>query len=87
MLNLCTKTREEHRAPGHHLVARPATHIRLVTSTADDKRGTHRTHGGSQGRKPSMRVVIAMFKHETNTFSPVPTPLARFAAGRPGALL
>jgi microcystin degradation protein MlrC len=26
-----------------------------------------------------MRVVIAMFKHETNTFSPVPTPLARFA--------
>jgi len=26
-----------------------------------------------------MRVVVAMFKHETNTFSPVPTPLARFA--------
>ena len=26
-----------------------------------------------------MRVVAAMFKHETNTFSPVPTPLARFA--------
>lgn len=25
-----------------------------------------------------MRVVIAMFKHETNTFSPVPTPLSRF---------
>ena len=25
-----------------------------------------------------MRVVIAMFKHETNTFSPVPTPLGRF---------
>jgi microcystin degradation protein MlrC len=25
-----------------------------------------------------MRVVIAMMKHETNTFSPVPTPLARF---------
>lgn len=29
-----------------------------------------------------MRVVIAMMKHETNTFSPVPTPLARFAAGQ-----
>jgi microcystin degradation protein MlrC len=29
-----------------------------------------------------MRVVIAMMKHETNTFSPVPTPLERFAAGR-----
>jgi len=29
-----------------------------------------------------MRVVIAMMKHETNTFSPVPTPLARFARGR-----
>ncbi|MDP6708727.1 MAG: M81 family metallopeptidase [Alphaproteobacteria bacterium] len=30
-----------------------------------------------------MRVVIAMMKHETNTFSPVPTPLARFARGQP----
>ncbi|MEC7571587.1 MAG: M81 family metallopeptidase, partial [Pseudomonadota bacterium] len=26
-----------------------------------------------------MRLVIAMMQHETNTFSPVPTPLARFA--------
>jgi microcystin degradation protein MlrC len=26
-----------------------------------------------------MRIVAAMFKHETNTFSPVATPLARFA--------
>lgn len=26
-----------------------------------------------------MKVVIARMKHETNTFSPVPTPLARFA--------
>ena len=25
-----------------------------------------------------MRVVAAMMQHETNTFSPVPTPLARF---------
>ena len=25
-----------------------------------------------------MRFVIAMMQHETNTFSPVPTPLARF---------
>src|SRR5712671_7038087 len=25
-----------------------------------------------------MRVLIAMMKHETTTFSPVPTPLARF---------
>ena len=29
-----------------------------------------------------MRLVIAMMKHETNTFSPVPTPLERFARGR-----
>lgn len=29
-----------------------------------------------------MRVVVAMVKHETNTFSPVPTPLSRF--GRDG---
>ena len=28
-----------------------------------------------------MKVVIAQMKHETNTFSPVPTPLARFARG------
>ncbi len=30
-----------------------------------------------------MRLVIAQMKHETNTFSPVPTPLARFAHGAP----
>ena len=30
-----------------------------------------------------MKLVIAQMKHETNTFSTVPTPLARFAAGRP----
>ena len=30
-----------------------------------------------------LRVVIAMMKHETNTFSPVPTPLGRFASGQP----
>jgi len=29
-----------------------------------------------------MRIVAAMMKHETNTFSPVPTPLERFARGR-----
>ena len=26
-----------------------------------------------------MRIVIAQMSHETNTFSPVPTPLARVA--------
>jgi len=30
-----------------------------------------------------MRLLLAMFKHETNTFSPVPTPLARFLRGQP----
>ncbi len=30
-----------------------------------------------------MRVVIAMMKHETNTFSPVPTPITRFGNGGP----
>ena len=30
-----------------------------------------------------MRGVIAMMKHETNTFSPVPTDLARFGRGQP----
>ena len=28
-----------------------------------------------------MRIVIAQMKHETNTYSPVPTPLGRFALG------
>ena len=28
-----------------------------------------------------MKIVIAQFKHETNTFSPVPTPLERFGGG------
>ena len=30
-----------------------------------------------------MKIVIAQFKHETNTFSPVPTPLERFGGGHP----
>ncbi len=30
-----------------------------------------------------MRLVVAMMKHETNTFSPVPTPLESFARGTP----
>ncbi len=29
-----------------------------------------------------MKLVLAQMKHETNTFSPVPTPLARFGHGR-----
>ena len=33
-----------------------------------------------------MRLVIAQLKHETNTFSPVATPLARFAHGTPAPL-
>src|SRR5688572_30692450 len=28
-----------------------------------------------------MKLVIAQMKHETNTFSPVPTPLSRFGVG------
>lgn len=30
-----------------------------------------------------MRFVLSAIKHETNTFSPIPTPLASFAIGRP----
>jgi len=33
-----------------------------------------------------MKVVIAQMKHETNTFSPVPTPIGRFAVGTPSPL-
>jgi microcystin degradation protein MlrC len=31
----------------------------------------------------SMKFLIAMMKHETNTFSPVPTPLSRFGTSGP----
>ena len=30
-----------------------------------------------------MRWLLAMIKHETNTYSPVPTPLERFFAAIP----
>lgn len=30
-----------------------------------------------------MKILVAMMSHETNTFSPVPTPLVRFGAGSP----
>ena len=33
-----------------------------------------------------MRLLAAMFKHETNTFSPVPTRTERFFGYRPGML-
>ena len=33
-------------------------------------------------RTTPMRVVIAMMKHETNTFSPLPTPLVNFGRGK-----
>ena len=33
-----------------------------------------------------MKLVIAQMKHETNTFSPVPTPIERFSLGRPQPL-
>ena len=33
-----------------------------------------------------MKLVIAQMKHETNTFSPVPTPIGRFARGGPNPL-
>ncbi|QGZ58534.1 M81 family metallopeptidase [Paraburkholderia acidiphila] len=33
-----------------------------------------------------MRLLLAMFKHETNTFSPVPTPFERFFRRTGGAL-
>jgi hypothetical protein len=38
-------------------------------------------------RRPTMRLLAAMFKHETNTFSPVPTPVERFFGYRPQMLV
>jgi microcystin degradation protein MlrC len=36
--------------------------------------------GATMNGDPAMRFLLAMMKHETNTFSPVPTDLARFRA-------
>src|SRR5258708_5612026 len=44
-----------------------------IIAACVQKRHNCVSHGG-----PGMRLLIAMMKHETNTFSPVPTPLARF---------
>src|SRR5271156_2812520 len=44
-----------------------------IIAACVQKRHKCRSHGD-----PAMRLLIAMMKHETNTFSPVPTPLARF---------
>ena len=30
----------------------------------------------------AQRFVIALIKHETNTFSPIPTPLEKFGHGQ-----
>src|SRR5262249_56116731 len=44
-----------------------------IIAACVQKRHKRQNHGGS-----GMRLLIAMMKHETNTFSPVPTPLERF---------
>jgi microcystin degradation protein MlrC len=71
--------------------------LRIVEINASDRLGALQSHrrlraeGGLRYRRMlvvrilSMRLLIAMMKHETNTFSPVPTPLARFGNG-PGPL-
>ncbi|QGB08396.1 M81 family metallopeptidase [Bordetella holmesii] len=41
---------------------------------------------GPHLKEQYMRWLLAMIKHETNTFSPVPTPLARFFRGNPEIL-
>src|ERR1044071_8489396 len=42
-----------------------------------------RTSPSSRNRERArVKLVLAQMKHETNTFSPVPTPLARFGHGR-----
>src|SRR6201998_3126251 len=39
---------------------------------------SQKRHKWPEQWRSGMRLLIAMMKHETNTFSPVPTPLARF---------
>src|SRR5687767_12574120 len=38
-------------------------------------------HAATCRRGSPMKLVIAQMKHETNTYSPVPTPLGRFTVG------
>src|SRR5882762_3184742 len=56
-----------------------ATNIAIIAACVQ-KGHNLGSHGGSE-----MRLLIAMMKHETNTFSQVPTPPARFGHG-PGPL-
>src|SRR5688572_16970376 len=55
------------------------------SATWKPTRTSARSCSGSSG-SPSVRLVLAQMKHETNTFSPVPTPLARFGHGRAGPI-
>src|SRR5262250_2215623 len=57
--------------------AKPRTRAHSATSTA---RSPRRTSTRSCRARPVARrkIVVAMMMHETNTFSPVPTPLASF---------
>src|SRR5919108_552105 len=50
-----------------------------VTPTADDTRS--RLHSGPEDTMARRKIVVAMMMHETNTFSPVPTPLVPIAVG------
>jgi microcystin degradation protein MlrC len=51
-----------------------AMHIALIAGYVQE---AHNAAAG-QSWSAAMRLLLAMIKHETNTFSPVPTPLARF---------
>ena len=42
-----------------------------------------RAPGTAENRRPHMKVLIARMNHETNTFSPVPTPLSAFGNDGP----
>src|SRR5579875_3456862 len=60
-------------------------YVRITTKGLRGGQGRRYRRAEQHGGGPIMRLLIAMMKHETNTFSPVPTPLARFGLG-PGPL-
>ncbi|MBT1517150.1 M81 family metallopeptidase [Bradyrhizobium sp. SRL28] len=66
--------------PPMTLVPKPMMHSPEATVEILGRGAGLRALGCAKGRI-SMRFIAAMMKHETNTFSPVPTPLSSFAVG------
>ena len=79
LLRKCGVTPEA--GTGHADVRPRAVDERVLPGSRRQPRGVHRVRSGAlrgRGMNGRPKIVVAMMMHETNTFSPVPTPLASF---------